>query len=104
MSEVSEQATCECLGLFGGDGSQVLQVALVPDQHYDNVGVSVVLQLLQPSLHVLVGHVFSDVVHDQSSHCSSIVPVGKEAGIFLGTTMYLVRGNFCGTKLQLERL
>jgi hypothetical protein len=36
--------------------AQVPQIALVSHEHDDNVGVSVVPELLQPSLHVLKGH------------------------------------------------
>lgn len=41
--------------LVGGHGPEVAEVALVADQHDDDVVVGVVPQLLQPPLHVLVG-------------------------------------------------
>ena len=47
-------------------------------QHYDDVGVCVVPQLPQPALDVLVGEVLRDVVHQQRSHCTSVVPVRKK--------------------------
>lgn len=42
---------------------QMLQIALVPYQHDDDVQIGVVSQLLQPSLDVLVCPVFGYVVY-----------------------------------------
>lgn len=39
------------------------QVTLVSHKHDHDIAVSMVSQLLQPSLHVLVGEVLSDVIH-----------------------------------------
>jgi len=69
--------TCKAPGLVGGHGPQVPQVALVAHQHDDDVGISVVLQLLQPALGVLVRQVLGDVVDEQSSHRSPVVPGGR---------------------------
>ncbi len=38
------------------DTPQVPQVTLVTHKHDDDVGVSMVTQLLEPSLHILKGH------------------------------------------------
>ena len=46
-------------------------------QHNDDVGVCVVPQLPQPALDVLVGEVLRDVVHQQRTHCASVVPARK---------------------------
>ncbi|TNN77041.1 hypothetical protein EYF80_012679 [Liparis tanakae] len=46
--------TCKGPGLIGGHGPEVAQVALVADQHDNNVVVGVVSQLLQPALHILI--------------------------------------------------
>ena len=54
------------------------QVTLVPDEHDDYVGVSVVPQLLQPTLHVLVGHVLGYVVNKEGTYCTAIVPREEE--------------------------
>ena len=50
-------------------------------QHYDDVGVCVVPQLPQPALDVLIGEVLRDVVHQQRTHCASVVPARKKGGL-----------------------
>ena len=47
-------------------------------QHDDNVSICVVPQLSQPSLHILVGQVLGDVVDQQGTNCSPVVPAQKE--------------------------
>ena len=42
----------------------MFQVALVSDQHDNDIGVSVVPQFLQPSSHVGVCRVFGDIVYE----------------------------------------
>lgn len=49
------------------------QIALVPNQHNDNVGVGMVPQLLEPSCDVLVGLVLADVVNEESADSTSVV-------------------------------
>jgi hypothetical protein len=65
--------TCKLLSLLCGYSSQVSQIALVSDQHDDNVGIRMIPQLLQPSCNVLVCLVFADIVDKQSSHCAPVV-------------------------------
>ena len=50
-------------------------------QHNDDVGVCVVPQLPQPALDVLVGEVLCDVVHQQRTHCASVVPARKRVDV-----------------------
>ena len=50
-------------------------------QHNDDVGVCVVPQLPQPALDVLIGEVLRDVVHQQRSHCTSVVPARRKGGL-----------------------
>ena len=50
-------------------------------QHNDDVGVCVVPQLPQPALDVLVGEVLRDVVHQQRTHCASVVPARKKGSL-----------------------
>lgn len=66
--------TCKAPGLVGGHSPQVPQVALVAHQHDDNVGISMILQLLQPALSILICQVLGDVVDEQSSHRPPVVP------------------------------
>ena len=75
------------MGLVRGHGPQVAQVALVAHQHDDDVVVGVVPQLLQPALHVLVGQVLGDVVHQESPHRTPVVPAGKPPMQGKGFTM-----------------
>ena len=49
------------------------QVALVPHQHDDDVVVSVVPQLLQPALHILIRQVLGDVVHQESPDGAAVI-------------------------------
>ena len=49
------------------------QIALVSDQHDDDVRIGMISELLQPPGHVLVGLMLADVVHKQSAHCSPVV-------------------------------
>ena len=58
--------------------SQGEQVTLVSNEHDDDVSVSVVPQLLQPSLHTLVSHVLGYVVHEESTNCPTIIPIQRE--------------------------
>lgn len=69
-----KQRTGESLGLVGGHGPEVPQIRLVSDEHDDYVVVGVVPQFLQPPLHVLVGQVLGDVVHQQSPDRPAVVP------------------------------
>ena len=66
--------TWEGPGLVSGHGPEVAEVALVSNQHDDDVVVSVVPQLLQPALNVLIRQVFGDVVNQKSPHCSPVIP------------------------------
>ena len=60
-------------GLLGGHGAQMPQIALVADEHDDNVAVGVIAQLIKPPLDVLVRHGLGDVVDEQSTDGSSVV-------------------------------
>jgi hypothetical protein len=49
------------------------QIALVSDQHDDDVGVGVVPQLFQPPVDVIVGLVLADIVHEKSPDSTAVV-------------------------------
>jgi hypothetical protein len=51
----------------------VLEIALVSDEHDDDVGVGVVAQLLEPPLNVLVCRVLGDVVYEQCTDGTAVV-------------------------------
>ena len=51
----------------------MLQIAFVPHKHDDDLVIGVVAQLLEPSLHVLVGSMFGNVVDQESADSASIV-------------------------------
>jgi hypothetical protein len=55
------------------------QIALVSDEHDDNVGVGMVAQLLQPPRDVLVCLVLADIVHEKRSHGAAVVCRGDGA-------------------------
>jgi len=75
--------TCELLGLLGGHSSEVPQIALVTNQHDDNIVVGVVSQLLQPSRHVLVRLMLANVVDKQRADSAAVVGRGNGAIPFL---------------------
>jgi len=57
----------------------VPQIALVSDQHDNNVGISVIAELLEPSRDVLVGLVLADVVDEESADGATVVCRGDGA-------------------------
>lgn len=59
------------------------QIALVSDQHNDNIGISMIPKLLEPSCHILVGLVLADIVDEESSHCATVIGGGNGAVAFL---------------------
>lgn len=61
------------LGLLGRDGAQVLEIALVADEHYDDALVGVVTQLLQPPRHVGVCRLLGNVVDEKRADGSAVV-------------------------------
>jgi hypothetical protein len=67
--------TCECLRFVRRNSTQMLQVALVSDQHYDNVCVGMVSQLLEPSSYVDICHMFGDIIYEQCADRPTVVAV-----------------------------
>jgi len=55
----------------------VSQVALVADEHDDNVAVGVITQLSQPSFHVLVRQMLSDIVDKQRTDGTAVVSAAQ---------------------------
>lgn len=53
----------------------MLQIALVPDEHDDDVRVGVVPELLQPAGDVVVRRPLRDVVDEERADCAAVVPV-----------------------------
>lgn len=68
-----QSLTCEMFCLFRRHCAQMSQIALVSDQHDDNIGVRVVAQLLEPSRHVGERLLLGDIVHEKCSHRASVV-------------------------------
>ena len=52
----------------------MLQIALVADEHDDDVRVGVVAELLEPSRDVDVRRVLRDVVHEERTDRATVVP------------------------------
>lgn len=73
LDEAETILLTEELRLLGRDGTKMPQIALVSDEHDDNVGIGVVSQFLEPSGDVDVGRVLGDVVDEKCSDRSSIV-------------------------------
>lgn len=55
------------------------QIALVSDQHDNNVRVGMVAQLLQPPCDILICLVLADIVNEERSDCASVVCGGDGA-------------------------
>ena len=72
-SRESDVRTRKLFGLLGGHCPQMPQIALVSNQHDDDVRVGMVAQLPQPPCDVLVGLVLADVVDEQRSHGATVV-------------------------------
>lgn len=68
--------TCKGLRFFGWHRPEALQVRLVAHQHHHDVGVGVIVQLLQPALGALVRQVLADVVDQQGPYCATVIPGG----------------------------
>lgn len=49
------------------------QIALVSDQHNDDVGVGMVAQLLEPPGDILVGLVLADIVNEKGTDSATVV-------------------------------
>lgn len=88
------------LGLFRRHGPQMPQIALVTDQHDDDVGVGVVAQLLEPPRDILVGLVFADVVDEQRADGATVVRRGDGAVPLLAGGIPDLRLNGLGVDLD----
>lgn len=58
------------------------QIALVTNQHDDDVRIGVISQLLKPSSHIVVCLMLADVVYEQSSNGTTVVG-GRDGSIAL---------------------
>lgn len=68
--------TGKFLSFVRGNGAQVLQIALVSDEHDDDVLIGVIPQFLEPSSNVLVCCMLGDVVDQQCADGTSVVGRG----------------------------
>ncbi len=59
--------------LVRGNGTKVSQIALVSDEHDNNVAVSVVTELLEPPRHIDIGRVLGNVVYKQGTDGTAVV-------------------------------
>lgn len=65
--------TRKLLGLLRRHSPEMPQIALVSDQHDDDVRVSVVAKLLQPPSHILVRLVLADVIDEERPDSAPVV-------------------------------
>lgn len=68
--------TGKLLGLLGRDRPQVPQIALVTNQHDDDIGIGVVSQLLKPTVDILVGLVLADIIDKEGTDSATVVGRG----------------------------
>ena len=71
--ETGRRRTCKGLGLVRGHRPEVLEIALVTDEHDDDVRVCVVAELLEPARDVRVRLMLRDVVHEQGADRAAVV-------------------------------
>mmetsp|Transcript_41344 Transcript_41344/g.110634 ORF Transcript_41344/g.110634 Transcript_41344/m.110634 type:complete len:140 (-) Transcript_41344:144-563(-) len=55
------------------------QIALVADQHNDNVLIRVISQLLQPSIDVLKGNILRNIVDEECPNSTTIICAGNSS-------------------------
>ena len=60
--------------LIRGHGPQVLEIALVADEHDDDVRIGVVAELLEPPRDIDVRRVLGDVVDEECTDGATVVP------------------------------
>jgi hypothetical protein len=83
----------------------VTKIALVADEHDDNVAIGVVAQLLEPAEDVDVGGMLGNIVDEQSSYSAAVVAVemGRVSRCFVRwerTEIKLRRGDGAVTLLS----
>lgn len=61
----------------------MLEIALVADEHDDNVGVCVVLELFKPTLDIVKCGLFGDVIDEQGADCAAVISRSDGAIAFL---------------------
>lgn len=66
--------TCKVLSLLCWYSAYISQVTFISHKHDYYMRISMVIQFLQPSLNVLICQVLGDVVNQQCTHCSSVIP------------------------------
>ncbi|RUS26377.1 hypothetical protein BC938DRAFT_470858 [Jimgerdemannia flammicorona] len=74
---ILQKPTGKLLGLLGRHSPQMPQIALVTNEHDDNVAVSVVAELLEPAVDVLVRHMLSYVVNEKGADGTAVVAMGR---------------------------
>ncbi len=89
MKMQEEILTCKSSGLISGNSPEMPQIALVAHQHDDNVVISMIPQLLQPALHILISQMLCDVIDQKSSNCTPVVSV-KETYVKYILKMYIL--------------
>lgn len=83
IARLNAAHTCELLGLLRWNSAKMSQIALVTDQHDNDVTVGMVPQLLEPSSDILVRLVLADIVDQQCSNCTAVVGRSNGAIAFL---------------------
>lgn len=66
--------TSKHAGLLSGHLPGLAEVTFVTDEHDDDCGLGVVVELLQPALHHSISLVLGQVKHQEGPHSTTIVP------------------------------
>ena len=95
------------LSIRGLDLSLVLKIALVPNQHHNQLLFSIISYLSQPSLYILESWLFGDIIDQQRSQSAFVVGTGDCSEPFLPSRIpdlslddLLIHGHLLGIKLN----
>ena len=65
--------TRESLCLLSGYSPQMFQVALVTNEHNDNIRIGVVAKFLEPAGNIGIRRVLSNIIDEESAHRTAVV-------------------------------
>lgn len=76
------------------------QIALVSDEHNDDVGIGMISKLLEPARHVFVGLVLADIVDEEGSNRTAVVCGGDGTVTLLSSSVPNLSFNGLGVDLN----
>lgn len=78
------------LGILGGNGTEMLEIGFVANEHDDDVGIGVVPEFLEPPADIFKSGGLCDIIDKEGSEGTAIVGTGNGPVAFLsGSIPYL---------------